>query len=39
MKMKKKIENEDLKSNKETNKKKNKYKHNLLLDGEISSDD
>ena len=35
----KKIENEDLKSNKETNKKKNKYKHNLLLDGEISSDD
>ena len=35
----KKIENEDLKSNIETNKKKNKYKHNLLLDGEISSDD
>ena len=38
-KEKKKIENEDLKQNKETNKKKNKYKHNTLLDGEISSDD
>jgi len=35
----KKIEKEDLITNKENNKKKNKYSHNTLLDGEISSDD